>query len=125
MPRFRFGCVHVLRGLAAAVLISVAGPGAAETLETPKFLVQIDVTCGEGVVSCSKVCYTVTDRETARTKKVIGRTVPSRCLGDNSPCSRLGYEFDHEGLGYYITRDGALVVSKNGKNVFRDEGTWK
>ena len=73
------------------------------SLETQSYIVRVEEHCREGSVTCGKVRFDVTNRQSKRTFSTWGRTVPAQCT-DERGCSRLGYEFDRNGLSYYITR---------------------
>jgi hypothetical protein len=92
-------------------------------LETTSYSIRIEVYCEEGLVTCKKVRYKGSNRRTNQSVSIWGRTVPATCR-DTAPCSLQGYEFNREKFGYYVTKDGALIVSKGSRTVLREKGTW-
>lgn len=112
--------------LAAAALFFVQSAYAEDiVLETPSFLVQIDVRCAEGNVTCDDVIYTGTSRKTGKSISVKGRTMHSMCADGVTPCRFQGYTFDNGKINYTVFEDGTLVVMNGKKTLVSEKGEWK
>jgi hypothetical protein len=94
------------------------------TLDTPTYRIRIESSCAEGSVTCRKVKYIGTNKRTGRSVTIVGHTVPASCR-DEQPCSFQAYEFVRGEYGYYVTKDGTLVVSKGNANLLREQGVWQ
>jgi hypothetical protein len=95
----------------------------AETLETPSFIVNIEVRCAEGNVTCDNVLYTGTSKKTGRSITLRGRTLHSRCADGVTPCQFQGYVFNSGNSTYTVTQGGDLIVMQGKKTLLREHGT--
>ena len=92
----------------------------AETYITKTFRVEIHRHCQEGSVTCDDVSYVGTNLQTGAGIKLKGSTLHAMCQDGITPCRFLGYEF-HNGSYSYRLIDGYLVISRSGKEVFREK----
>lgn len=99
--------------------------GAAEVLETPSFVVKIEVRCAEGNVTCDDVLYTGTSRKTGKSISVKGRTMHSTCADGVTPCRFQGYTFNNGKVNYTVLEDGTLIVMNGKKTLVDEKGEWK
>ncbi len=97
----------------------------AETLETPSFVIKIDVRCAEGNVTCDDVIYSGTSKKTQKSIVLRGRTMHSKCADGVTPCQFQGYLFTSGHARYTITQDGELIVMQGEKTLVQERGTWK
>lgn len=114
-----------MKHLVAAAFAGLTFTAHAEVLETPSFLVRIDVHCAEGNVTCEDVTYTGTSRKTGKSISLKGRTKHSKCVDGVTPCAFQGYIFQNGTVTYLVLSDGELVVVKDNKTLLREQGTWK
>ncbi len=115
-----------MRRILPAVLLAGLGiTCAAATLETPSFVVNIDVRCAEGNVTCDNVRYSGTSRKTGKSITLRGRTMHSRCADGITPCQFQGYVFNSGRLRYMVTQGGDLIVMQGEKTLVQEHGTWK
>lgn len=116
-----------MKRLLTAIFVLLSLPAQAEiaVLETPSFVVKIDVRCAEGNVTCEDVIYTGTSRKTGKSISVKGRTMHSKCADGVTPCRFQGYTFDHGKINYTVYDDGALVVMSGDKTLVSEKGAWK
>ena len=108
-------------------LLSISGisfaQGAASTLTTPSFVIEIQG-CEEGVVSCDDVLYTGTSKKTGKSIKLRGKTLHTLCADGVTPCRFLGYEFRKGGVYYRVMEDGSLLVMQGKKILVEETGEW-
>lgn len=113
--------------IAAGMLLALGAtlPGAAQTLETPSFIVTIDVRCAEGNVTCDDVRYTGTSKKTGKSITLRGRTMHSKCADGVTPCQFQGYVFRQGASSYTITPADELLVMQGEKTLLKEQGTWQ
>lgn len=111
--------------LVVAVLLSLPASAGVVVLETPSFVVKIDVRCAEGNVTCENVIYTGISRKTGKSISVKGRTMHSKCADGVTPCRFQGYTFDSGKINYTVYEDGELVVMNGDKTLVSEKGVWK
>ncbi|WP_217363337.1 hypothetical protein [Duganella rivi] len=112
--------------LASAALLFMPFAHAEDNvLETPSFIVKIDVRCAEGNVTCDDVIYTGTSRKTGKSISVKGRTMHSTCADGVTPCRFQGYTFYNGKINYTVFDDGTLVVMNGKKTLVSEKGEWK
>lgn len=92
----------------------------AETLTTPKFIVNIVRHCPEGEVVCHNVSYTGTSLKTGESIQLMGKTVYRLCSDSVTLCQFLGYEFTHGAYRYFVTDSGTINIYKKGKLLLKE-----
>ena len=102
---------------------SPSGPTYVTKLDTPSFLVRIEVNCREGAVTCGRVTYRGKSKKTGRQLIMTGKTVYSMCADGVTPCRFVGYEFRNGTTAYLVTEDGQLLVKDNGRVLVDEHGT--
>lgn len=107
----------VLLGLAVTSLVN------AQTLKTPTYLINISQDCPEYDVVCSNVKYQSKNLKNNQRITLYGKSLHSTCK-DGSPCAFQGYEFKNGRYNYFVTANGQLTVSKNGKILLSEKGRW-
>ncbi|MDB5934973.1 MAG: hypothetical protein JWQ01_2317 [Massilia sp.] len=110
--------------LLVALFVSVTAAAAAETLETPSFLITIEVRCAEGNVTCDDVRYLGTSKKTGKSITLRGRTMHSKCADGVTPCQFQGYVFTSGRSSYTVTQGGELIVMQGEKTLVQEKGTW-
>jgi hypothetical protein len=94
-------------------------------LDTPSYVVNIEVQCPEGNVTCDDVIYTGKSKKSGKTVRIKGSTWHTVCADGVTPCRFIGYKFRSGKTTYLVTQDGDLTVTQ-GKNVLLDEhGQWE
>jgi hypothetical protein len=119
--------LRTLLGASALLLGGVSAHAVNATpliLETPTYDIRIETLCEEGLVTCRKVRYVGTNKRTRQSVRLMGYTVPTSCRND-VPCRLQAYEFVNGVFGYYVTRDGALIVTRGDEILLREHGVWK
>ena len=107
------------------VLLGISfGQACADTLTTPSFVVDIQVRCEEGAISCDDVLYTGTSKKTGNSIKLRGKTLHTLCADGVTPCRFLGYEFRKGGVYYRVLEDGSLLVMQGKKVLVEETGKW-
>jgi hypothetical protein len=48
-----------------------------------------------------------------------------QCGPRDNGCDQNGYQFYNGDVSYFVGMDGWLIVTRNGKNVLRERGTWR
>lgn len=120
---------NILGVLAAALLPLLANFAIAdsrdtvEVLETPNYLVRIDVYC-EDQGGCEKARYVGTDKRTGKSLTLAGGPTYRVC-GDGTLCQWTGYEFVNGQFTYSVYVGGVLMVRRGEKVLLREEGIWK
>jgi len=113
----------------AALLLILALPVLAsareETLETPSFIVKIEVRCPEGCVTCDDVRYVGVSKKTGKSITLIGHTVHTTGADGVTPSRFLGYEFKSGETSYFVGEDGELTVSRGSAVLVEERGVWK
>jgi hypothetical protein len=100
-------------------------PTHSATLETPNFIVRIEVNCPEGEVTCDRVTYRGKSKKTSRQITLPGKTVHTLCADGETPCRFVGYQFISGAITYLVTDDGELIVQDGGKVIVDEHGTLK
>jgi hypothetical protein len=108
------------------VFISACNPifSYASELSTRSFDIKIIENCSEGEVGCTNVTYIGTSKKTGDKITLSGKAIMHMCPDLVTPCSHEGYEFKNGNVGYRVTSDGVLVVSRDGKILLQEQGTW-
>jgi hypothetical protein len=120
---------NILGVLAAVLLLLLANFAIAdsrdtvEVLETPNYLVRIDVYC-EDQGGCETARYVGTDKRTGKSLTLTGGPTYRVC-GDGTPCQWTGYEFSNGQYLYTVSVWGVLIVKRGEKTLLREEGVWK
>lgn len=109
----------------SALLLSLSAQAGVAVLETPSFVVKIDVRCAEGNVTCEDVIYTGTSRKSGKSISVRGRTMHSKCADGVTPCRFQGYTFINGKINYTVYEDGELVVMNGSKTLVSEKGVWR
>jgi hypothetical protein len=111
--------------LMAALLVSVhtAQAGNTATLITPSFVVEIDVKCAEGNVTCDDVIYTGTSKKTGKRIRLRGKTLHTSNRG--VPSQFIGYEFQSGRTSYRVTQGGQLTIALGEKVLVDEKGEWR
>ena len=113
------------RILLLTMLALFASQASASTLTTPSFIIQIEVNCAEGNVTCDNVTYRGTSRKSGKSITIRGKTKHTMCADGITPCQFQGYEFKNGATYYLVLQDGGLLVMQ-GKNVLLEErGKWE
>lgn len=113
------------------VVLALAWPAAAadasrvDVLETPNFVVRIEIACEEGSVTCDRVTYRGESRKTKKAVVLKGRTAHTTCADGVTPCRFLGYVFDNGGYRYFVSDAGELLVRQGNKVLVQESGQWK
>jgi len=94
-------------------------------LETPSFIVRIEVRCPEGNVTCEDVIYEGTSRKTGKSISLKGRTMHSRCADGVTPCTFQGYTFNSGKINYTVLQEGSLIVMDGDRTLVSEMGIWK
>lgn len=94
-------------------------------LDTPGFIVRIEVRCPEGHVTCDDVAYRGESRRSGRAIFLKGRTLHTTCADGVTPCRFLGYRFRNGAHTYFVSDAGELVVTRGGKVIVRERGEWR
>lgn len=102
-----------------------AGQASASTLTTPTFVVQIQINCAEGNVTCDDVTYVGTNRKSGKSITLRGKTKHSMCADGVTPCHFQGYEFKNGATYYRVLEDGNLLVMQGKKVLLEEKGEWK
>lgn len=125
VPRFALRVCTV--GLAMNQLTAAAQPPSDPTyvakLETPTYLIRIEVHCPEGAVTCDRVTYSGKSKKSGRHLTLPGKTVHSLCADGVTPCRFVGYQFRNGTTTYLVTEDGELIVQDGGKVIIDEHGT--
>ena len=107
-----------------ALPLLLAGFSQAESvLATKSFIINIDVRCEEGNVSCDNVRYTGTSKTTGATLRLKGKT-----LNKAGSLDMYGYTFKNGDYTYTIlTRQEPteLQIWKGGKLIRTETGYWQ
>lgn len=114
-----------LIGCALLCLASTAHAEYVTVLETPSYLVKIDVRCAEGNVTCENVIYTGTNRKSGKSITVKGRTMHSKCADGVTPCAFQGYFFKNGAVAYMVLNEGELTVIRGNRTLLQERGEWK
>ena len=101
-----------------------AGRASASTLTTPSFVIQIEVRCAEGNVTCDNVTYVGTNRKSGKSIMLRGKTKHAMCADGVTPCQFQGYEFKNGTTYYRVLEDGNLLVMQGKKILVEEKGTW-
>ena len=108
-----------------ALIASLQEARSAE-LTTPSFRITIATHCDEGSVSCDKVSYIGVNKKSGATIKLRGATHHTICADGVTPCRFLGYVFDNGNMQYFVSDEGTLQVTRNGREVLvQESGVWK
>ena len=99
------------------------GPSQVAKLETPNYLIRIEVNCPEGEVACDRVTYTGKSKKTGRELTLLGRTVHTLCADGVTPCRFVGYQFRNGTTTYVVTEEGELIVRDGGKVIIDERGS--
>lgn len=99
------------------------GPSQVAKLETPNYLIRIEVNCPEGEVACDRVTYTGKSKKTGRELTLLGRTVHTLCADGVTPCRFVGYQFRNGTTTYLVTEEGELIVRDGGKVIIDERGS--
>jgi hypothetical protein len=113
----------LLSGSFAPAQSSAQLPG--RVLDTPHFLVRIEVRCAEGEVTCDDVVYAGRNKRTGASVTIVGRTSHTLCADGVTPCRFLGYAFETGGFRYFVGEDGQLLVRKGAKVLVQEFGSWQ
>jgi hypothetical protein len=96
----------------------------ASTLETPSFVITIEIHCKEGEVTCDRVTYHGVSKKSGKSISLKGKTKHS--IGkDGSPSQFQGYEFQSDRTHYWVGQDGLLEVIRGEKVLVSEKGNWK
>ena len=104
--------------------IGASLPADAGVLVTPGYAVVVAESCTEGDVACADVVYTGVSRRTGASLTLHGQAFSSPCRDGTTPCRHLGWRFASGSVVYTVTDDGALLVTRDGKLVLSQRGTW-
>jgi hypothetical protein len=104
--------------------IGVSPPAGAGVLVTPGYAVVVAEQCAEGDVACADVVYTGVSRRTGAALTLHGKAFWTTCRDGTTPCRHLGWRFASGDVVYTVTDDGALLVTRDGKLVLSQRGTW-
>jgi hypothetical protein len=104
--------------------IGLPRPADAGVLVTPGYAVVIAERCPEGDVACADVVYTGVSRHSGAALTLRGEAFSSTCRDGTTPCRHLGWRFANGKVVYTVTDDGALLVTRDGKLVLSQQGTW-
>lgn len=107
-----------------AIVSGAAHAGYSATLTTPSYLVEIQVRCEEGAVTCDDVSYQGINRKTGTRIKLRGKTLHSLCADGVTPCRFIGYAFNNKGVTYQVDDDGHLLVMQGKKVLVDEQGEW-
>lgn len=94
-----------------------------EELETPNYLVRIEVSCETGG-GCEDARYISTNKKTGKSLTLNGTPTYRVCDG-GGPCQFTGYQFRSGLYTYKVSVWGVLTVMKGSKTVLREEGTLR
>lgn len=108
-----------------ALLPLAAWAAAPQVLVTRDFTVTIAAQCAEGSVGCDNVLYTGVDRRSGQSLTLHGKTLMHDCVGTRTPCHLDGWRFDNHGTVYTVTAAGVLEVTRGGKQLLRQAGSWR
>lgn len=118
-------------GALVALLCTIAADASTQThgeldtvqvLDTPSYSLRILVRCREGEVTCDRVGLIGQNKQTHKEFELQGVTVHSRCADNASPCRFLGYQFQNEGLSYFVSEDGELEIRGGDKTLLVEQG---
>jgi hypothetical protein len=115
----------------AALLLAIACLSCATlhawvaVLDTPHFRLEIEHACEEGCVSCDQVHYRATNKKTKQAISLIGSTVHTMGADGKTPSHFLGYRFTDGSTVYFVSDDGHLEVTQQGKLLLREQGVWE
>ena len=115
----------MIRVLLIFALLLFADEARASTLTTPSFIIQIEVNCAEGNVTCENVTYVGTSKKTGKSIRLHGRTKQSMCADGITPCHFQGYEFWNGTTYYRVLEDGSLLVMQGKKVLLEEKGDWE
>ncbi|PHM46774.1 hypothetical protein [Xenorhabdus miraniensis] len=91
--------------------------------KTKDYDIAISVRCPEGNVSCDNVVSIVTDKKNYISLVMKGKTLNRDCkIGS---CDFYGYEFKNKEMTYTIYQYGKLKISKKGKVILSEDGSFK
>jgi hypothetical protein len=95
----------------------------AGTLDTPSFIVTVEVNCPEGHVVCDDVTYTGISKKNGITITLKGSTWHTRGR-DSTPGRFIGYRFQSGEYLYWVLGEGALEIRKGEKVISSEKGEW-
>lgn len=98
----------------------------AATLETRTYTVEITPLCGERVANCEQFAYAGTHNRNGSRLNMTGKPGLRACGPRENDCDQNGYQFySGDNTSYFVGMDGWLIVTRGGKNVLRERGTWR
>ncbi|RQW65174.1 hypothetical protein EES38_01335 [Vibrio viridaestus] len=104
-------------------LFSLSGQGA--VLDTPNYIVDIELHCAEGNVSCDNVTYKGVSKRSSNQIILKGHTLHRSCSDGKTPCQFVGYEFVNGKVQYRVFETGLLQVKNNhGVTLIEEQGQW-
>lgn len=95
-------------------------------LITDTYIVEVEVNCPEGNVTCDNVTMTVFNKSDGSFKeKASGKTFHTKCK-DGTPCRFLGYIFVNGANTFRVFENGNFeVIIDTNKLVHSEKGTWE
>lgn len=106
-------------------LLSFSGLASADVLDTPSFIVNIEVRCPEGNVACDDVIYSGKSKKSGKSITLKGSTWHTLCADRVTPCRFIGYRFKSGKTTYSITQEGDLTVTQGNKVLVDEHSEWK
>lgn len=113
-----------------AVLLALPSFGQAderntvEVLETPSFVVRIEVHCEDGG-GCEDARYLGTNKRTGRALSLSGAPAYRPCADGVTPCQWTGYKFLTGSYTYFVSLGGVLRIERRGKLLLQEDGVWR
>jgi hypothetical protein len=125
LVRFFWGTVALIFPLLVLAQSEPHGQGHARTLDTPSYVVQVEIACAEGEVTCKRVTYIGRNKASGAQITLRGRTVHSLCADGVTPCRFLGYVFRNGAYTYFVGDAGELLVRRGKRIVVQESGSWR
>lgn len=115
----------IKQAIITLLLILIYRLSNASVLDTPSYIVDIDVRCAEGEVACNNVIYTGQYKQSSQITILKGKTVHTTCGDDVTPCRFLGYSFKSGKISYFVKESGYLIISVGDNIVIEEQGQWQ
>jgi hypothetical protein len=111
----------------ATALALLAAPAAflplhAATLDAKTWTIELTPLCGESVPDCEQFAFAGTQKISRSQLNMTGKPAVRSCA---LPCDPNGFQFYDGSTGYFVGRDGWLIVTTPRKQPVRELGVWR
>lgn len=81
--------------------------------------------CPEGCVSCDKIKFRLTLKDTGQQQTFTGSTDHGKGVDGVTPSRFRGWRFRDGDMNYFISNDDQLTINKGGTTVLQEQGRWQ